>query len=59
MRRVNARPSEAAPAALEVSGLAVHFGGVVALQDVSIVVHPQQILGVIGCLLYTSDAADE
>jgi branched-chain amino acid transport system ATP-binding protein len=33
---------------LEVSGLAVHFGGVVALQDVSISMHPGQILGVIG-----------
>jgi branched-chain amino acid transport system ATP-binding protein len=61
VRRVSLRSSEAAPAAerrgdapvsapaaLEVSGLAVHFGGVVALQDVSIGVHPQQILGVIG-----------
>jgi branched-chain amino acid transport system ATP-binding protein len=58
---VGARPSEAAPgdvardgalatapAALEVSSLEVHFGGVVALQDVSIGVRPQQILGVIG-----------
>jgi branched-chain amino acid transport system ATP-binding protein len=38
----------AVPAALDVSGLAVRFGGVVALEDVSIAVHPQQILGVIG-----------
>jgi branched-chain amino acid transport system ATP-binding protein len=37
-----------APAALDVSGLAVEFGGVVALQDVSLSVAPQQILGVIG-----------
>jgi branched-chain amino acid transport system ATP-binding protein len=33
---------------LEVSGLTVHFGGVVALDDVSIEMRPQQILGVIG-----------
>jgi branched-chain amino acid transport system ATP-binding protein len=33
---------------LEVSGLTVHFGGVVALQDVSIEMPPRQILGVIG-----------
>jgi branched-chain amino acid transport system ATP-binding protein len=57
---VGARSSEAAPgdewrtdaprspAALEVSGLEVHFGGVVALEDVSLAVHPRQILGVIG-----------
>jgi branched-chain amino acid transport system ATP-binding protein len=38
----------AAPAALSVSGLSVHFGGVLALQDVSIDVQPKQILGVIG-----------
>jgi branched-chain amino acid transport system ATP-binding protein len=61
VRDVGARSSEAAPAdqrstdapgaapaALEVSSLEVHFGGVVALQDVSITVQPQQILGVIG-----------
>ncbi len=48
MRRVDARPSGAAPATLEISDLAVHFGGVVALQDVSIGMHSQQILGVIG-----------
>lgn len=61
MEDVGARPSEAAPgdvarggapatasAVLEVSSLEVHFGGVVALQDVSIGVRPQQILGVIG-----------
>jgi branched-chain amino acid transport system ATP-binding protein len=33
---------------LEVAGLGVHFGGVVAVEDVSISVHPRQILGVIG-----------
>jgi branched-chain amino acid transport system ATP-binding protein len=48
MGSVNTRPSDASPAALEVSGLTVHFGGVVALQDVSIEMPPQQILGVIG-----------
>jgi branched-chain amino acid transport system ATP-binding protein len=48
MRRVNARQSGAAPAALDVSGLTVHFGGVVALEDVSISLQPHQILGVIG-----------
>jgi len=48
MRRVIARRSGASAAPLEVSGLAVHFGGVVALQDVSISMHPGQILGVIG-----------
>jgi branched-chain amino acid transport system ATP-binding protein len=48
MRRVNPRQPGAAPAALDVSGLAVHFGGVVALEDVSITLQPRQILGVIG-----------
>jgi branched-chain amino acid transport system ATP-binding protein len=60
VKDVGARPSEAASgdagrsaletagAALEVSSLEVHFGGVVALQDVSIAIRPQQILGVIG-----------
>jgi hypothetical protein len=41
MRRVNPRQSDAAPAALDVSGLAVHFGGVVALEDVSISLQPR------------------
>ncbi|MGH7721939.1 MAG: ABC transporter ATP-binding protein [Candidatus Dormibacteria bacterium] len=41
-------PPAAGTAALEISGLAVHFGGVVALQDVSIAVRPRQIMGVIG-----------
>jgi branched-chain amino acid transport system ATP-binding protein len=48
MRRVNTRQPGAAPAALVVSGLTVHFGGVVALEDVSISLRPKQILGVIG-----------
>ena len=48
MRRVNAGPSETSSAALSVSGLAVHFDGVVALQDVSIDMQPRQVLGVIG-----------
>ena len=48
MRRVKARPSQPSSATLVVSGLGVHFGGVVALHDVSIDMQPQQILGVIG-----------
>ncbi len=48
MRRVDARPSAPSPAALLVSGLSVHFDGVVALDDVSLAIHPRQILGVIG-----------
>jgi branched-chain amino acid transport system ATP-binding protein len=48
MRRVDARPSAPSPAPLIVSGLSVHFGGVVALDDVSVDMHPRQILGVIG-----------
>jgi branched-chain amino acid transport system ATP-binding protein len=48
MRRVNTKPSESTPAALEVSDLTVHFGGVIALQDVSMEMRPRQILGVIG-----------
>ena len=48
MRRVDAGPSGASAAALSVSGLAVHFGGVVALHDVSIEMHPHEIHGVIG-----------
>jgi branched-chain amino acid transport system ATP-binding protein len=48
MRRVDAMPSTTAPAALLVSNLAVNFGGVVALHDVSIEIHPHEIHGVIG-----------
>lgn len=48
MGSVSMTPSESSAAALEVSGLTVHFGGVVALHDVSIDMRPQQILGVIG-----------
>ena len=48
MQGVITEPSEPSAAALEVSGLVVNFGGVVALQDVSVEMHPQQILGVIG-----------
>jgi branched-chain amino acid transport system ATP-binding protein len=48
MRRVNPRQPGAAPAALDVTGLGFHFGGVVALDDVSISLQPQQIVGVIG-----------
>ncbi|MBJ7594785.1 MAG: ABC transporter ATP-binding protein [Candidatus Dormibacteraeota bacterium] len=48
MRRVNARPSDSSPSALVVSDLTVHFGGVVALRDVSIDMQSQQIMGIIG-----------
>ncbi|MDQ2961369.1 MAG: ATP-binding cassette domain-containing protein, partial [Candidatus Dormibacteraeota bacterium] len=48
MRRINARSAESSPAALVVTDLSVHFGGVVALQGVSIEMRPHQILGVIG-----------
>jgi branched-chain amino acid transport system ATP-binding protein len=48
MRRVEARPSGTSSPALTVSGLAVNFGGVVALHDVSIEMRPHEIHGVIG-----------
>jgi branched-chain amino acid transport system ATP-binding protein len=48
MRRVEAMPSGSSPAALSVAGLAVHFGGVVALHDVSVEMGANEIHGVIG-----------
>ena len=48
MRRVDAMPSGPSVAALSVSGLTVHFGGVAALQDVSVEMRPHQVHGVIG-----------
>jgi ABC-type branched-subunit amino acid transport system ATPase component/branched-subunit amino acid ABC-type transport system permease component len=36
------------PATLETSGLSVRFGGVTALDDVSITVHPGEVVGLIG-----------
>ena len=42
-RRVRARP-----VVLEVSGLTVRFGGVVALDDVGFAVHPGEVVGLMG-----------
>jgi branched-chain amino acid transport system ATP-binding protein len=48
MRRVDTGPPGAPVAALSVRGLAVHFDGVAALQDVSIDLRTHEIHGVIG-----------
>ncbi len=48
MRRVDASQSGQPVKVLSVSALAVHFGGVAALQDVSIELNPHEIHGVIG-----------
>ncbi len=48
MQRVGATPAATSPSALSVSSLAVNFGGVVALHDVSMEMHPHEIHGVIG-----------
>ncbi len=40
--------TRARPATLETRGLGVHFGGVVALDDVSITVGPGEVVGLIG-----------
>ena len=51
---VSAEPAPAAervkarPVVLEVSGLTVRFGGVVALQDVGFTVHPGEVVGLMG-----------
>ena len=47
---------------LEVNNVSKSFGGVKANVDISISVEKGKIVGLIGpngCLLYTSDAADE
>src|SRR3974390_3774954 len=41
-------PAEDAPPLLEIAGLGVHFGGIVALQDVSFRVARGRIVGLIG-----------
>ena len=59
MRQVSTRPSaqtelpasaraSVAPRTLEITGLTVSYGGVMALRDFTAAVHPGQILGVIG-----------
>jgi ABC-type branched-subunit amino acid transport system ATPase component/branched-subunit amino acid ABC-type transport system permease component len=47
-RAEKSTPSRVAPIALEVRGLKVHFGGVMAVDDVSLDVNPGEILGLIG-----------
>ena len=47
---------------LETESLSKHWGGIKALNDISLQFHDRQLHGVVGpngCLLYTSDAADE
>ena len=45
---------------LEVKGVSKHFGGVKALNNVSMNLQAGEVLALAGdCLLYTSDAADE
>ncbi len=46
--RVDAGPSGSSAAVLSISGLAVHFEGVVALHDVSVEMRTREIHGVIG-----------
>jgi branched-chain amino acid transport system ATP-binding protein len=46
--RAAATPASAADAILAVEGLTVRFGGITALEDVSLQVRPNEILGVIG-----------
>jgi ABC-type branched-subunit amino acid transport system ATPase component/branched-subunit amino acid ABC-type transport system permease component len=43
-----AERERARPAVLDVRGLTVHFGGVVALHDVSLTVHPGEVVGLMG-----------
>jgi branched-chain amino acid transport system ATP-binding protein len=42
------RPSPAAPGSLDISGVTVRFGGLIALDDVSLSTAPRQVTGIIG-----------
>src|SRR5258707_1845354 len=41
-------PSPAAPGGLDISGVTVRFGGLTALDDVSLTAPPRQVTGIIG-----------
>ena len=47
------------PALLEMRDITKEFPGVKALDGVSLTVRPGTVHALMGCLLYTSDAADD
>jgi ABC-type multidrug transport system fused ATPase/permease subunit len=48
MRDINSRPAPAAGPIVEVSGVSLAFGGMLAVNDMSIAVSPGEILAIVG-----------